>query len=144
MVALTSTWYSPGSIGALTRSIMTLPITAINGPCCNTNMPLCEMEYNWLLNMVVGIGGNSPFLFRSFIGNLSRGHRPEQVTLSGLTWPDERAVDELHHCTQDDRTCQDGQDVEASYHRADGIPHRGGEATEQRPTRGVHPVVVSL
>jgi hypothetical protein len=29
-----------------------------------------------------------------------------QVTLSGLPWPDERAVDELHHGTQDDLACQ--------------------------------------
>src|SRR5436309_10829744 len=62
MVALNSTWYSPGSIGALTRSIAILPITATNGPCWNTNMPLCEIEYNWLLNMVVGIAGTPPYM----------------------------------------------------------------------------------
>jgi hypothetical protein len=44
--------------------------------------------------MVVGIAGTSPFSFISFIDNLSRGHRPEHVMLGGLTWPDERVVDE--------------------------------------------------
>jgi len=62
--------------------------------------------------------------------------------LRGLTRSDERTVDELHHSTQDDRTRQGRQEVQAIHHRADSIPHGGGEAAEQRPARDEHPVVV--
>src|SRR5689334_6694663 len=63
--------------------------------------------------------------------------------LCSLALADERAVDYFDHGSQDYRTQQGWHEVQAVYYGAEaGVPHVGGEATEEGADGNIDPVVI--